>query len=298
MEAFPAYFPLAGRRVVIAGAGAAAEAKARLLAGSPASLVRVDGEAAFEVVTYVGAVLAFVASDDAGFRAGAAAAAREAHVPVNVVDHPRMSDFYTPAVVDRGQVVIAIGTDGASPMLASMLRNDIEVLAPEGVGRVAGLLRDHQARVREALPQPHQRRAFLRDVLSGPPAVAALMGDMAGASALFLDALAQGPVDAGAVRFVAGRGPVDLLTLRAVRVLAGADVVVADDAADPQVVALARRDAERLAPLAATPERMIELAKAGQRVVRVIAGPVTPSVLKALTAAGVRVDVILAAPAR
>ncbi len=292
MEAFPAFLPLAGRRVILAGGGEAAEAKARLLAGSPARLDRLEAPAAFDPAAYEGALLAFVASDEADFRHLAAAAARAAHVPVNVVDHPEMSDFYTPSVVDRGQLIIAIGTDGASPMLASMLRTDIEALAPEGTGRVAELARRHRDALREALPEAHQRRAFLREMLSGPAAVAALTGDEASADEAFLAALAAGPASLGVVRFVAGRGPADLLTLRALRVLAAADVICADPAADPRVVALARRDAVRLKPRSASARKLIALARSGQKVVRVIAGPVDGDLVRALAEAEVRVDVI------
>ena len=122
MDAFPAFYPLAGRTVVIAGMGEAAEAKARLFAGSPATILRLEGAAALEPSAYAGAALAFIASDDDAFAEAAAGAARAAHVPVNVVDRPALCDFTTPAVIDRGQVVAAIGTGGASPMLATLLR--------------------------------------------------------------------------------------------------------------------------------------------------------------------------------
>ena len=290
MEAFPAFLPLSGRLVVIAGFGEAADAKARLLQSSPATLVRLREPEAFSAAAYADAVMVFIASDDAAFRLAASRAARAAGRLVNVVDHPGESDFYTPALIDRGQVVIAIGTDGASPMLASMLRSDIEVLIPEGTGRVASLLRQHQDEIRAALPKPHQRRAFLRDALTSPAARAAEDGDATAASSLFLEALAKGLTHEGSVRFVDGRGPVDLLTLRAARVLAAADVLIADAAADPQVIALSRRDAEREVPTGT--ERLIALAQSGQRVVRVINQPPPSAVLEGLQAAGVTVEVI------
>ena len=296
MEAFPAFLPLTGRTLILAGSGPGADARARLLAGTPATVVRLDGPAALEPEAYEDAALAFVASGDAEFRRQASAAARAAHVPVNVMDDPALSDFYTPAIVDRGEVVVAIGTAGASPMLAAMLRGDIETMVPEGAGRVAALLRDHRDRIVQSLPEMHERRSLLRDVLSGPPAVAALVGDMDEAGRLLLDALDRGPQALGAVRFIAGRGPVDLLTLRAARAISAADVIVADDDADPQVVALARRDAERLPAAEATAERLIELAGGGRKVARIIAHPASPVLLKALTKAKVRVDVLLAAP--
>src|SRR6185312_10195438 len=152
MHAFPAFFPLAGRTVVVAGEGEAADAKARLFEGSPATLKRVAGERALDPATYEGAALAFIASEDDAFAEAAAAAARAAHVPVNVADRPQLCDFTTPAVIDRGEVVAAIGTGGASPMLATLLRQDIETRVPPGAGRVAALFAGLQDEVRKALP--------------------------------------------------------------------------------------------------------------------------------------------------
>ncbi|MDB5499158.1 MAG: ysG, partial [Phenylobacterium sp.] len=172
MDAFPAFFPLSGRTVAIAGSGEAAEAKLRLFEGSPATLRRLEGEAALKPKSYAGAALAFVASTDDAFAEAAAGAARAAHVPVNVVDRPALCDFTTPAVIDRGEVVAAIGTGGASPMLATLLRHDIEARVPEGAGRVAALFAALQAEIRQALPEPHRRRAFLRAALTGPAAEA------------------------------------------------------------------------------------------------------------------------------
>lgn len=297
MDAFPAFFPLAGRTVVIAGSGEAAEAKARLFEGSPATVVRVDGPAAFLAGTYRGASLAFVAApEDDLYVQAAANAARAAHVPVNVVDRPGLCDFTTPAVIDRGEVVAAVGTGGASPVLATLLRHDIETRIPEGAGRVAALFRRFQEEVRSALPEPHRRRAFLRAELSGPAAEAATAGDMARAEDLFRAALARGEGGAGAILFVAGRGPADLLTLRAARTLAAADVLCADADADGEILSMARRDAERLEPGDAPPQRLIALAREGRRVVRVVAAAPGASELQSIARAGVRVEVMLAAP--
>ncbi|MDB5449520.1 MAG: ysG, partial [Phenylobacterium sp.] len=206
MDAFPAFFPLAGRTVVIAGAGEAAEAKARLFDGSPARIVRLGGATALDPEAYAGAALAFVASPDDAFAQGAAAAARAAHVPVNVVDRPALCDFTTPAVIDRGEVVAAIGTGGASPMLATLLRHDIEARVPQGAGRVAALFRSLQDEVRQALPEPHRRRAFLRAALTGRAAEAAMAGDMERAEALLRAALAGDTPVAGVVQFIDARG--------------------------------------------------------------------------------------------
>jgi precorrin-2 dehydrogenase/sirohydrochlorin ferrochelatase len=189
METFPAFFPLAGRRVVVVGAGEQAEAKARLFDGSPAEIVRLDDGRALDPETYRGAALAFIACDDEAFARMAAAAAREAGAPVNVVDRPELCDFFTPALVDRGEVVAAVGTGGASPVLAQVLKEAIEVSVPEGAGRVAALLRQFRAQVRAAFPDMGERRRFVLSVLEGPAAEAAMAGDMEAARDLLLQAL-------------------------------------------------------------------------------------------------------------
>lgn len=297
LDSFPAYFPLAGRKVVIAGSGDGADNKARLFEGSPATLVRIDGHAAFLPGAYAGAVLAFISSDDEVFVQAAAAAARAARVLVNVVDKPALCDFNTPAVIDRGEVVAAVGTGGSAPVLATMLRNSIEAQVPEGAGRVAALLRRFQEEVRKTLPAMHERRAFLRDATSGEAAQAAMSGDMETAGRLFREALAKGSARKGRVRFIAGKGPSDLLTLRAVRALSAADALVFDADVDPQILTMARRDVERIAPHEASAERLIQLAAEGRQVVRLITGPVEPALVQALTSAGVAVEVLLSAPA-
>jgi precorrin-2 dehydrogenase/sirohydrochlorin ferrochelatase len=289
MDAFPAFFPLAGRIVIVAGSGPKAEAKARLLESSPARVIRLAGEAALASKAYAGATLAFVASDDEGFIEGATAAARGARVPVNVTDRPELCDFTTPALVDRGAVVAAVGTGGASPMLATLLRQDLEARVPEGAGRVAALLRSVQAEVREALPEPHLRRAFLRAALSGAAAQAAMDGDMETARDRLREDLAKGVAPQGRVSFVAGAGPAERLTLAASWVLAAADVLVADAGVDPDVLALARRDAERLAPT--PPEPLAELTRRGLHVVRVTAAEPDPAELRALAELGCEVGV-------
>ncbi|MDB5462335.1 MAG: ysG, partial [Phenylobacterium sp.] len=270
MDAFPAFFPLSGRTVAIAGSGEAAEAKLRLFEGSPATLRRLEGDAALKPKSYAGAALAFVASADDAFAEAAAGAARAAHVPVNVVDRPALCDFTTPAVIDRGEVVAAIGTGGASPMLATLLRHDIEARVPEGAGRVAALFAGLQAEIRQALPEPHRRRAFLRAALTGPAAEAAMRGERDAAVRLLRAALTRDQPGAGMVQFIDARGPADLLTLRAARALSAADILVCDTGAHAEVLALARRDAERAGPQA--PERLAELAGQGLRVARLIVG--------------------------
>ena len=296
MDAFPAFFPLAGAKIVIAGSGEGAEAKARLFDGSPARLVRVEDAQAYLPATYAGASLVFIASTDDLFVQAAVTAARAARVPVNVVDRPPLCDFTTPAVIDRGEVVAAVGTGGASPMLATLLRNTIETRIPEGTGRIAALFRRMQDEVREALPELPRRRAFLRQALEGPAADAAMAGNMEAAEALLRKALSEDAPQPGRLQFVAGRGPADLITLRASRALASADVLVIPPDADPEIVGMARRDAERVAPEAATPDHLIDLARQGLKVVSLITVMPQAEALRAYADSGLAVEVMLAAP--
>jgi precorrin-2 dehydrogenase/sirohydrochlorin ferrochelatase len=190
MDSFPAFFPLAGRRVVVVGAGDHAEAKARLFDGSPAEIVRLDDdERALDPESYRGAALVFIGSGEAAFAGAAAAAAKAAGCPVNVVDRPELCDFFTPAVVDRGEVVVAVGTGGASPVLAQVLKEKIAATAPEGVGRLAALLRLSRQEVKAAFPDMAERRRFVLEVLDGPAAEAAMAGDMELAGRLLRQAL-------------------------------------------------------------------------------------------------------------
>ena len=247
MEAFPAFFPLSGARVVIAGEGEGAEAKARLLAGSPARVERLRGAAALAKKAYAGAALAFIASPDAQFCQAAAAAAKAAGAPVNVVDHPELCDFHTPAIIDRGQVVAAIGTGGAAPIVSALLRAELEAKIPVGLGQLAALFGTLRPQIVAAFPDLAQRRAFLRALLSGPAAEAASAGDLASAEQLIRAELARGAAALGAIWLIAAPASRDDLSLRAARALAEAETLVLGDGVGVDVAALARRDAPRRA---------------------------------------------------
>jgi precorrin-2 dehydrogenase/sirohydrochlorin ferrochelatase len=286
MEAFPAFFPLSGRRVVIAGEGEGADAKARLLASSPAAVERITGAPALGPGAYAGALLAFVADADPGFCEAAARAARGAGVAVNVVDHPELSDFHTPAIIDRGQVVAAIGTAGAAPILAALLRAELEARIPAGLGRLAGLFGDLRAETRDAFPDLARRRAFLRTLLAGPVAEAADAGDLAEAERLMRGALAGRLAPAGRVWLIAAPPARDLFSLRAARALAEADLLVLDESLDPDLAVLARRDAPRRGLAGADPGFLAAEAREGRRPAVLARPPALAPLAVALDALG------------
>jgi uroporphyrin-III C-methyltransferase/precorrin-2 dehydrogenase/sirohydrochlorin ferrochelatase len=257
--------------------------------------------------------LCIVALRDQPAAEAVAAAAEAANVLVNVVDRPTISDFTVPAIVDRAPVTVAIGTEGAAPCLARDLRSRIEVAVPPGVAMLAALCRDWRERVAVALPDRIARRRFWDAVMQGPEAHAALDGDRAEAETLLAVRLAsardgQNTALRGRATLVgAGPGDPELLTLRAVRALKHADVVLCDALLDLKILDLARRDARRIdvgkrcgrhAMSQAAINRLItQLAQSGAHVVRLKGGD--PMVfgrggeeLECLRAAGVPVEVI------
>lgn len=301
LTAFPAFHKVAGRTVLIVGSGAAAAAKARLLGETEASL-RVVAEApesellgdlsrlGFEPVVarfapghLDGVALAFAATEDEAEDRRIADAARAARVPVNVVDRPELCDFITPALVNRAPLAVAIGTEGAAPVLARHVRAKIEAMLAPDLGRLASLAESLRGVVADLLPAAESRRRFWARLFEGPVAARALAGDAAGARSEAMRMMAGEPDVDGFVWLVgAGPGATDLLTLRAQRILQEADVIVHDALVPLDVVAMGRRDAHRIsvgkrkgrheASQAEIGEILVREAKAGRRVVRLKGG--------------------------
>src|SRR4029079_9486966 len=216
---------------------------------------------------------------------GIAARARAAGIPVNVVDRADLSTFIFPAIVDRGEVVVAIGTSGQAPVLARRLRERIEAVLPARIGDLAALIGRYRRRVAKAVPSP---RSFWQNVVDGPIGAAVLAGRTERAEADLVRSIDIGGSRfahrLGATVFLVGAGPgdPDLLTLRALQVMQDADVVLYDELVTDAVLDRVRRDAERVfvgkrrgepgLGQAEINRRMIEAAQAGRRVVRLKGG--------------------------
>ncbi|MCV2882738.1 siroheme synthase CysG [Actibacterium sp. XHP0104] len=304
MKSFPMFIRTTGRKVVVAGGGEQAAQKLRLILKTDAELViaapELDPELAALVhqgrARHVGgpvtpdlfrdAAFAFIATGCAGADAALHGLAQAAGCPVNVVDRPDLCDLTTPSLVDRDPVVVAIGTEGTAPVLARQIKTDIEqMLAPNlgGLAALAGRLRDS---VSAHVPR-ERRRAFWRWVFGDAPRQSWTRGAERDAARLIKDAVAAGaaPGDRadGLISLVgAGPGARDLLTLRAVQRLQEADVIFYDRLVDPEVLELARRDAERVfvgkvVGASAWPQERINAlivaeARKGRRVVRLKSG--------------------------
>jgi precorrin-2 dehydrogenase/sirohydrochlorin ferrochelatase len=255
--------------------------------------VRLSPEDATDPDAYAGAALIFVASRDEALNQAAAAAARSSGAPLNVVDHPELSDFHTPGIVDRGQVVAAIGTGGAAPVLASLLRGEIEARIPPGAGEIARLLGERRPEILAAYPDFAERRAFFRRCLMGPAARAAADGDLAGAAARVDAALAENAPRQGRISLVEAPAEADQLSLRALRSLSAADIVVMGEGAEEIVNAHARRDVERWTE--ADADRLGAAAARGELVV-VLDRRINRDLAARLIADGVAVEILAPAP--
>lgn len=281
MRHFPAFLDLAGRTVLLIGAGEAIERKAGPLRLAGATLRHAPR---FEDALLDGVVLAVGAgAPEEDLRALSAAAQRRG-IPVNIVDRSELCSFITPAIVDRDPVTIAISTGGAAPTLARMVRQRIETVLPPRLGALAALAGRFQAAIRRARPDLVARRRFLDRVLTGAAADLALAGRDREAEAAFAREIDAADCAPRGIVFLVGAGPgaADLLTLRALRLLGEADVIVHDRLVSDEVLDMARRDAERIyvgkvrahhcVPQADINALLVRLALQGKRVVRLKGG--------------------------
>lgn len=328
MQGFPIFLSLAGRTALVVGGTSAAARKVELLLASGASIrlsarlpcgelrhliddgrVQWVGERfAPDMLDDVALVIAADSRETENRCASKVAQARG--LPVNVVDQPALSSFTMPAIIDRDPVTIAISTGGAAPSLARLLRARIEQAVPSGIGRLASLAGELRSQVAGLLPDAAARRRFWDEVFQGRIADLVLAGQESAARRMLTHSLMRAPPEgSGGMVHLVGAGPGDpeLLTLKAHRLLQQADVIVHDRLVSPAVLAMARRDAERLyvgkrrgdhcVPQAEINALLVDLARAGRSVVRLKGGD--PFVfgrggeeLESLLAAGVAVEVV------
>ncbi len=304
MNYFPVFFDLTAQKVLIVGGGEVALRKISLLERTGASISVVAPHIAPELLqraaagTLTAAVREFVPADLDGARLVIVATSRRAvnrwiaklsearGIPVNVVDDREASRFIVPAIIDRDPVLVAIATGGASPVLARRLRERLEALIPRRIGAFADWLKALRAGARRQLRDADQRRRFFEAILDGPAGRRFIEGDAQGAQRIaqqLLTRTAAAPRAAGEVILVgAGPGDPELLTLKALRALQDADVILHDRLVSAEVLDLARRDAQRICvgkaagSVGSSQEEinalMIEQANQGKRVVRLKGG--------------------------
>ncbi|PJI91508.1 uroporphyrin-III C-methyltransferase/precorrin-2 dehydrogenase/sirohydrochlorin ferrochelatase [Yoonia maricola] len=264
MKHFPIFLAVEGRRIVLSGGGDAAMAKLRLLMKTEAHITVIADEIAEDIRKWADqgklriiaramepgdalcAALFYAANEDDAEDARVAAIAHAEGALVNIVDNLADSQFITPAIVDRDPVTVAIGTEGAAPVLARAIKADLEARLPTSLGILARIGKTFRHAV-EVLPMGRKRRDFWSSFYFGTgPKALADNGEAGVIPALeqHLDAHIMQTAKAGSVDLVgAGPGDPELLTLKARNALDKADVVIHDRLVTGEILELARREA-------------------------------------------------------
>lgn len=326
----PVFFDLAGKRAVLAGGSAGAAWKAELLAAAGANVaiyaeapdsdmlaLLARGAAAGSLVwherpwsidIFKGAAIAVGDFEEAAEARAFRCAARAAGVPVNTVDKPETCDFQFGSIVNRSPVVIGISTDGAAPILGQAIRRRIEMLIPPTLAGWAGRAQAIRDRVMTALKPGSERRRFWEGFAESAFREKLEAADDRAIDTRIAESRSGLTGARGRVTLVgAGPGDADLLTIKAVRALQSADVILFDDLVSEDVLELARREAKRMM-VGKRGQRescaqsdinalMLKLARQGKHVVRLKSGD--PMVfgrageeISALEAAGIPVTVV------
>ena len=303
MEYFPVFLDLKNRLCLLVGGGDIATRKGRLLSKAGARLRVVAPEISSELRELVAqnngelhereyqtsdlndCVIAIAATDIETLNEQISADAQARNLPVNVVDSPALCTYITPAIIDRSPLVIAISSGGESPVLARLIRAKLETLIPSSYGRLAQIASSWRDRVKARFDDGDSRRRFWEKILQGPAAELALNGQETAAENIIATEIAKEDqtITQGEVYLVGG-GPGDpeLLTLRALRLMQQADVVLYDRLVSDGVMELVRRDAERIYVGKRRSEHameqeninqlLVDLAKEGKRVLRLKGG--------------------------
>src|ERR1700681_4802496 len=310
MRFLPVFLDLQTGPVLLVGAGDQARAKLRLLAEAGARIrwfatdghhdasglaaadaARIEFAEGDPVTADIAGVIAILCAGAGDIAPAMSARAKAVGLPVNVMDDLKHSTFIFPAVVDRGDVVVAVGTGGASPVVARRVRERIEAVLPARIGELAGFIGRWRKTIHGLIPEFALRRRFWERVVDGPIGALVLAGRTDEAEAALKDirdpsgfagALPSGQAEGRVTLVGAGPGDADLLTVKALRALQDADIVFYDELVSPEIIDRARRDAARV-PVGrrvgkpgigqdAINRLMIEAAKSGQRAVRLKGG--------------------------
>ncbi|WP_306045233.1 siroheme synthase CysG [Nioella sp. MMSF_3534] len=328
MKHFPIFLSVENRRILLSGGGEAALAKLRLLLKTEARVEVYSDSPAPEIAAWSdegrltlhrralapadlpGAVLVYAADEDEAQDARIKAIAEGAGLLVNIVDNLHDSAFITPAIVDRDPVTVAIGTEGAAPVLARAIKRDLEEKLPVTLGTLARIGKAFRGAV-EALPFGRKRRDFWAEYYfdTGPKALAERgeQGVQDGLRALLAEHLTAAPREGHVALVGAGPGDPELLTLKARKTLDEADVIIHDRLVAPEILELARREATLLdvgkqgfgrhTPQAEIARLMVDHASQGLQVVRLKSGdPVIygrlDEEIEALDAAGISWSIV------
>src|SRR5258708_10378 len=309
MRFLPVFLDLQTGPVLLIGAGDPARAKLRLLAaaaarvrwyatdgnhdvsGLEADAARIEFAEGDPLAADLSGVIAIACAGAGDVGVAMSARAKAVGLPVNVMDDLEHSSFIFPAIVDRGDVVVAVGTGGASPVVARRVRERIEAALPARIGDLATFIGRWRKSIHGRIPEFPLRRRFWERVVDGPIGALVLAGRADEAEAALKDirdptafagASASGQADGRVTLVGAGPGDPDLLTIKALHALQDADIIFYDELVSSEILDRARRDAARV-PVgrrvgkpgigqAAINKLLIGAAKSGQRAVRLKGG--------------------------
>lgn len=266
MDIFPISLKLQQQPCLIVGGGHIAYRKAVLLAKAGAALhvISPDIDAnLLEIVEQSGGQytkaayglgfalrdyrLVIAATDDKAVNQAVFEACEAENVLVNSVDDPPHCRFMVPAIIDRSPLVVSIATNGASPVLSRQIRTQLEASIPHGMGKLADFSGKWRAAVKAKIENPDERRIFWEDLYASPLKEQVFNGNTAEADRLIEQALIEWKQPKGEVYLVgAGPGDPELLTLKALRLMQQADVVIYDRLVSAPIMELCRRDAEKI----------------------------------------------------
>ncbi len=305
MDFLPTFMNIRNRDCLLVGGGSVAARKASLIRAAGGNVVIVAPSVCEEIRSLVeqgdytlierhfeaddldNKVIIIAATNDEEVNETVSRLAQARNLPVNVVDNPALCSFIMPSIIDRSPVQIAISTGGASPVLARMLRTQLEGTIPNAYGKLAALVESFREEAKAALPTVEQRKNFWEEILEGPVAELTFNGKEEAARERLSEALAEASNrqdDLVGEVFLVGAGPgdPDLLTFRALRLMQKADVVVYDRLVSKPIMELVRRDAEKIyvgkamanhaVPQEGINEILVKLAKQGKRVLRLKGG--------------------------
>jgi len=228
------------------------------------------------------------ATDEQDVNQAVYAYCQEHNIPVNVADQTEYCDFILPAIVDRDPMTIAISTGGRSPVLARVMKARLETMIPAGFGRLTDLVGRYRQKVKDSIKELGGRKAFWEKLLDGSFIDKAVQGRMEEAEQQ-LEAHIESAQNSGQALptgevYLIGAGPgdPDLMTFKGLRLLQQADVILYDRLVAPEIVEMARREAERIyvgkkdkwhkVQQTDISQMMVDLAKEGKRVARLKGG--------------------------
>ena len=266
MDIFPISLKLQQQPCLIVGGGHIAYRKAVLLqkAGAVISVVAPEIEASLlEIVQatagqYVQAPfnseiplrsyrLVIAATNDAGVNRQVFEDCEAENVLVNSVDDPPHCRFMVPAIIDRSPLIISVASNGTSPVLSRQIRTQLEATIPHGMGKLAEFSGKWRSAVKAKITNPDERRIFWEDLYTSPLKEQVFNDNLAEADRLIEQALNEWQKPKGEVYLVgAGPGDPELLTLKALRLMQQADVVIYDRLVSAPIMDLCRRDAEKI----------------------------------------------------